>query len=176
MTHIRPIVRTVAITAVVLGVLAFGLSAVLALHGSATSVLFIFGGVALIGIGVATFLILARDPAPTGAATERPVYSGSPFTLSFTVGEREKHTVEYQFDQAWGWLTITVDGMLVVKTLVTLTFRLVSTFTFDIGNTEVHTVRIEKHRALYRSFSKPQPIRAFVDGALVAETDGRRPV
>jgi hypothetical protein len=172
-TNVRLVVQIFAWSSIAIGVIALGLGAVAAVRGDAVSVVFIFASVAFVGIGITTLFILTKDPAPTG--TGQPVYSREPFSLSFTVGEREKHTVVYQFDQFWGWLTITVDGVLTVKSLVTLTFRLVSTFTFDVGITEVHAVRIEKHRALYRSFAKPQPIRAFVDGSLVAETDGRRP-
>jgi hypothetical protein len=174
MTNIRSVVGSVAWTTIVLGLLAFGAAVLTALLGSNYAILFIFAGVALAGTGVVLLITLSKDPAPTGLASERPSYAGKPFTLTFTVGERETHTVTFAFDQLWGWLTIAVDDVLIVKKLVLLSFRLVAVYEFIVGAAEVHTVRIEKRRALYKSYRKPQPIRAFVDGTMVAETDGRR--
>jgi hypothetical protein len=48
--------------------------------------------------------------------------------LSFEIGTREKHHVEFYWDQMWGRLRITVDGERVVKTLSMLSFRLVKAF------------------------------------------------
>jgi hypothetical protein len=141
---------------------------------SSTYPLYLYGLV-LVGIGVVGFIVLAKDPSPgKGSALEPVRPTANSHVLSFTVGEHEKHTVVYSFDQMWGWLTITVDGVLVVKTLVTFSFRLVSRFDFQVGQAEVHAVRVEKHRALFFSFARPQPIKAFVDGVLVAEADGSR--
>jgi hypothetical protein len=61
---------------------------------------------------------------------------------------------------------------MIVKGLVTLSFRLVTAFDFRVGQDEVHAVRIEKHRPLVASFARPQPIKGFVDGVLIAENDG----
>ncbi|MGJ4844882.1 hypothetical protein [Leifsonia sp. Le1] len=93
-------------------------------------------------------------------------------TFSFSVGEREKHTIVYLFDQWWGWLTITVDGTMVVEKFITLNFRLRQVFEFTVGVDERHVVRIEKSRPLLVAFARPQPTRAFCDGVLAAEDSG----
>ena len=125
------------------------------------------------GLAVLSVIILAKDPSrmrlPPPEGTEQ---ADRVHTLAFTVGNEERHTVVCSFDQVWGWLTVTVDGAMVVKKLVTFTLRLVATFDFPVGHIEVHQVRIEKRRPLLVSFARPQPIRAFVDGVLVAENDG----
>lgn len=78
----------------------------------------------------------------------------------------------FTFDQMRGWLTIRVHGKLLLKRFITFSFRLRSEFEFEVGERERHDVRIEKTRRLMFAFANPQPIRAFVDGRLVAQVDG----
>lgn len=128
--------------------------------------------IAIVVLGAATLiavLVLTRRADPTRArGAVAPAHS-----LTFPVGQREIHRVSFRFDQTWGWVTIEVDGVVVVKTLVTVSVGLVRTYDLTVGTDEVHHVRIEKTRPLFYSFARPQPLRAFVDGVLVAENDGR---
>ena len=130
----------------------------------------VFSALALF-IGILVVVVLSKDPAPKGDAV--PVGGArNAHVVQFTVGQRETHDISYRWDQTWGWLTVTVDGVLVVKSLVIFSFRLVRVFEFVVGNREQHTIRIEKRRPLVGSFARPQPITAYVDGDVVATHDG----
>ncbi|MEP6842823.1 MAG: hypothetical protein ABJA11_04830 [Pseudolysinimonas sp.] len=89
--------------------------------------------------------------------------------LNFPVGTAEVHEVVFTFDKFWGFLTITVDGVPVVDTLQLFSARLVSSWTFWVGTSEAHQVRIDKHRKLVFAGFRPQPVVAFVDGIPVAQ-------
>ncbi|MEY9951936.1 hypothetical protein [Leifsonia sp. EB34] len=129
-------------------------------------------GVGLIGMAIFLLVALSKDPSRHPRAAPRPGRVATAHTVRFTVGDREKHDVVYTFDQMWGWLTVWVDGRLIVKRFVTVSFRLSSVIEFEVGEQERHLVRIEKTRPLMFAFAQPQPIRAFSDGALVAHNDG----
>lgn len=62
------------------------------------------------------------------------------------LGEMEKHTLEYQFNQLLGKLTIKVDHKLVQQSVRWFSEPVREDFTLTIGNHEKHTVRIEKQR------------------------------
>jgi hypothetical protein len=134
-------------------------------------VLLIFAAVVL-GTGVFLGVALAKDPSRRAPGVSRPGRVATTHTLAFTVGERETHTVVYTFDQMWGWLTISVDGKLIVKKFITYSFQLTRVFEFEVGQHERHIVRIEKTRPLFFAGVNPQPIRAFCDGVQVAENSG----
>ena len=89
--------------------------------------------------------------------------------MTFEVGVDEKHTVFFSFDKFWGGLTIAVDGNSVVNTTQMFGLNLVSSWSFPVGTTEVHTVQIDKHRAVAFAGFRPQPVYAYVDGVLVAQ-------
>jgi hypothetical protein len=89
--------------------------------------------------------------------------------LRFEVGGQERHEVVFSFDKFWGKLTITVDGVLVVGTVRIVSVSLVKTYEFDVGTAERHRVRIDKERKLLFAGLRPQLVRAYVDGQLVAE-------
>lgn len=93
--------------------------------------------------------------------------------ISFIVGEQEQHVVFFSWDQFWGRLTITVDGNSVVDTVRTYSVSRVKAYEFEVGSTERHRVRIEKHRAAMFAGFRPQPVFAYVDDMLVAQTDGK---
>ncbi|RFA15943.1 hypothetical protein B7R21_03045 [Subtercola boreus] len=140
----------------------------------------LFGGVHLIFLsalllflGVLLVVIVLNDPysvAPGARGTLRR--SGRAHVLRFSVGDSERHEVFYRWDQVWGWVTVTVDDVLVSKQLVTISFRLMRVLELQVGESEKHSVRIEKRRSLFFSAARPQPIEAFVDGVLVASDDG----
>ena len=82
---------------------------------------------------------------------------------------QELHEVVFEFDKFWGKLVITVDGVPVVKDLRLASLDLAKTYSFEVGTTESHQVVIEKRRERFFAGFRPQTVRAFVDGALVAE-------
>jgi len=90
--------------------------------------------------------------------------------MTFVVGVQEQHTVSFSFDKFWGRLTITVDGQSVVDTVQVADLRLVKTWQFTVGVNEQHLVRIDKHRSLVLAGFRPQPVYAYVDGLLVAQS------
>lgn len=90
--------------------------------------------------------------------------------MTFVVGQQEQHTVVFSFDKFWGRLTITVDGQSVVDTVRLLSVNTVKTWEFEVGANERHTVRIDKHRAVLFAGFRPQPVYAYVDGVLVAQS------
>ncbi|MGV8884716.1 MAG: hypothetical protein ACOH1T_03885 [Microbacteriaceae bacterium] len=89
--------------------------------------------------------------------------------LTFEVGVDERHTVVFTFDKFWGNLNIFVDGTSVVSTVQVLNLSLVSTWKFEVGHAEKHSVQIDKHRKIALAGYRPQPVYAYVDGALVAQ-------
>jgi len=90
-------------------------------------------------------------------------------TLSFVVGEREHHDVVLFYSKFSGRLAIDVDGEEVVREVATRSLELVDSREFRVGARESHVVRIDKHREkLFPAFRR-QPVRAYVDGQLVAE-------
>ncbi len=89
--------------------------------------------------------------------------------MSFDVGADERHHVQFAFNKFWGGLTISVDGVSVVKQIRMFSVSLVKTYEFTVGVSEQHTVRIDKHRKLLFAGVRPQPVLAYVDGQLVAQ-------
>ena len=90
--------------------------------------------------------------------------------MSFVVGAQEQHTVAFSFDKFWGRLTITVDGQSMVDTVRLASLSTVKTWEFEVGANERHTVRIDKHRAAVFAGFRPQPVYAYVDGLLAAQS------
>lgn len=89
--------------------------------------------------------------------------------MSFEVGETERHQVQFSFNKFWGNLSITVDDTNIVRTVRIASLDLVKAWEFDVGATEQHHVRIEKHRQLLFAGFRAQPIYAYVDNQLVAQ-------
>ncbi len=94
--------------------------------------------------------------------------------LEFNVGELEQHHVVYRFNQMWGGLQITVDGVSVVKTVRSFSLSKTNSYEFDVGEEEIHHVRIEKLRRLFLAGVQPQVVTAYVDGVKVAEGETTR--
>lgn len=171
MSDSRPAVVTWAWVSLALAIAALA-GGLFVVTGSATigRLLFLVAFVFVVW-AVFLFIALSRDPSRR-ISSARPGHVATTHTLEFTVGEREKHSVVFVFDQMWGWLTISVDETLILKKFITFSFKLRRVFEFPVGANERHTVRIEKTRPLFVAFARPQPIRAFCDGSLVAEDDG----
>jgi len=130
-------------------------------------VLFVF--VCLVAILISVRIVRARDPMRNPSMLES---NESSHALNFAVGRDEKHIVNFKFDQVAGWTTITVDGVLILKELSLVSFELMKPYQFWVGQHEVHAVRIERHRPLFLAFARPQPLKAFVDGILIADSSG----
>jgi hypothetical protein len=88
--------------------------------------------------------------------------------MSFDVGTSERHRVDFAFNKVWGFLTIKVDGVSVIRTIRLASAGTVKTWEFGVGVQERHLVRIEKHREQILAAFRPQQINAFVDGQHVA--------
>jgi hypothetical protein len=89
-------------------------------------------------------------------------------TLSFVVGEQEQHDVVLFYSKFAGRLAIDVDGEGIVREVATPSLELDSR-EFRVRTHEGHVVRIDKHREKLFSAFRPHPVRAYVDGRLVAE-------
>ncbi|AEV81400.1 hypothetical protein ACWT_0388 [Actinoplanes sp. SE50] len=89
--------------------------------------------------------------------------------MTFEVGVTERHVVEFYFSKFWGGVKITVDGVVALRTVQLLSFSVVKRYNLTVGTSEQHAVTIEKRRALLFSAFRQQPVRAYVDGTLVAE-------
>lgn len=115
--------------------------------------------------------------------------------FSFEVGDAEKNTVDFSWNQMNGVLEIKVDGEIVQKGGVTLfsstnltgnldvpeaekwnvhwcKIQLVEKWDFEVGVTEKHLVRIEKERAKWFAGFRPQKYRVFIDNYLIKEYRG----
>ncbi len=90
--------------------------------------------------------------------------------LELEVGRHEKHHVVFSFNKFWGNLAITVDGSPVVRDLRIASVSLTKTYRVQVGVHEKHEVRIEKDRALFLAGARRQPVRAYVDDVLAAES------
>jgi hypothetical protein len=89
--------------------------------------------------------------------------------LGFNIGEKEKHEVTFRFNKFWGNLSITVDDRVVVRDFRLFSLSRTKAYRVTVGDTEEHAVRIEKTRPAALAGFRPQQVRAFVDGDLVAE-------
>jgi len=95
--------------------------------------------------------------------------------FAFEVGVNEKHSVVYSWDQVWGGLSMTVDGIRVLKKRQILGFSLVTAEEITVGDVEKHVVRVEKRRELLLAGFRPQILTAFVDGQQVAQAESTIP-
>lgn len=77
----------------------------------------------------------------------------------------------FSFDKFFGRLMITIDGQSIVDTVRAFSVSRTKTWEFQVGAYERHIVRIEKHRAALFPGFRPQPVLAYVDGALVMQRD-----
>lgn len=92
--------------------------------------------------------------------------------FSFEVGDQEKHTVHFVFNQTWGGLTISVDGVAVVKQTQLISLTTTTRHPFTVGVEEKHEVVIEKKRKLMYAAFRPQVAIVYVDGRVIGQYDG----
>ena len=92
--------------------------------------------------------------------------------FSFEVGEKERHRVDFSFNQFWGNLNISVDGVAVQRDFRLLSLQLVKRYEFTVGQQELHQIAIEKERKLLFAGLRKQKYRVFVDGQLTEEHEG----
>jgi hypothetical protein len=84
------------------------------------------------------------------------------------VGETEKSLVEYNFNQLMGSLLIKVNNQPVTQTRRLINEPVVEVHTFEVGQMERATVRIEKHRKQLLGHRS----RLYVNNRLVRVFDG----
>jgi len=89
--------------------------------------------------------------------------------FTFSVGQSEPHMVHFSFDQAWGFLTISVDGKPVIKDWRLISFSLTKQYRFTVGEKERHDVVIVKERKLVGAPLRSQTCRVFIDGTPAGE-------
>jgi hypothetical protein len=159
-----------AISIVLVLLTAMGLVLSLVRHTNPAYLVLVFFPAAAFALAGILFIVTAsRRPTARQDATGTSGFAAH--GLSFDVGVVERHRVDFAWDQMWGNVTITVDGVPLQNDLQMFSVSLVKSWDFPVGVTEVHQVRIEKHRALFFSFARPQLILAFVDGQFVARKD-----
>jgi hypothetical protein len=90
------------------------------------------------------------------------------FHYRFEVGEREKHVVDLEWKQLWATFRITVDGTEVLEESHPFGLKNVRTYQATVGTAEVHTVVVEKTKALIYGGAKKQDFKIRLDGALLA--------
>lgn len=93
--------------------------------------------------------------------------------FSFEVGHVEKYIVEFEFDQFSGNLSIKVDGKDRINDFRIASFELTKTYEFEVGNEEVHQVKIEKIRKLILAGFRKSKYKVYIDGILCQEYEGR---
>jgi hypothetical protein len=84
--------------------------------------------------------------------------------FEFEVGETERHSVAFHFDQLLGPLRISVDGEPVVRKFKIFNFKRVERYEFSVGSSEPHQVRIEKDRKAIVGGFRAQECVTYVDG------------
>ncbi len=88
--------------------------------------------------------------------------------FSLEIGEAEKHTVQYEFNQLFGTLTIKVNNEPVKRQRRLFDEPLKELHTFAVGLQEKLAVKIEKERKLLFG----QKNRVFVNDRLVKYYEG----
>ena len=88
--------------------------------------------------------------------------------FSLEIGDAEKHTLKYEFNQLLGTLTITVNNEPIKKQRRLFDEPLKELHTFAVGMKEKLAVKIEKERKLLFG----QKNRVFVNDRLVKYCEG----
>lgn len=84
------------------------------------------------------------------------------------VGVNEQHWVQVYFDKFWGGFKITVDGVEAFTETQVFDVKTVRRYVIPVGVAERHEVVIEKERPVFFAGFRPQQMRGFVNGVLVA--------
>jgi len=88
--------------------------------------------------------------------------------FSLEIGEVEKHTIDYEFNQLFGALTIKVNNQPIKKHVRLFDEPVKELHVFFVGNQEQFTVKIEKERKLLFG----QKNRVFINDRLVKYCEG----
>ena len=89
-------------------------------------------------------------------------------TFSVEIGDREKHTLKYKFNQLLGYLSIKVNGQSVKQRVRLFDEPIKEQHSFVVGQNEKLDVKIEKERKLLFG----QKNRVFVNGRLAKYYEG----
>jgi hypothetical protein len=115
--------------------------------------------------------------------------------FSFEVGNKEKHRVDFSWNQFLGALKIKGDKQHIIRKAINISsptnffnkleapteekwnffgleIQLVERWNFDIGEQKKHQVKIEKERGKFFAWAKPQKYRVYIDNKLVEEHKG----
>jgi hypothetical protein len=92
--------------------------------------------------------------------------------FSVEIGSKEKHQIDFSFNQIFGGLVIRADGQVVRRDFRGLSFSTVKAYEFQLGCDEKLVVRIEKERRLVFGYLFPQKYRVFVNGDLITSKHG----
>lgn len=90
--------------------------------------------------------------------------------LGFDVGSTEMHRVVFRFNKFWGTVNLDVDDEPVVRDIRIFSISHTQKYVVSVGTAERHEIRIEKDRTAMFAGARRQPIRAYADNILVAET------
>ena len=93
--------------------------------------------------------------------------------FSAEVGTSEIHTIDFQFNQIWKSLRIAVDGKPIAKKSMNLSFHENKEYTFKVGNTETHEVKIELKKSLFPVGYSECTVWVYVDGEKIKEYTGK---
>ena len=86
--------------------------------------------------------------------------------FTFSVGDSEKHRVDFHFNQFWGNLRIKIDNETVVKDFRTYEVSDSKKYEFPVGSRERHDVVVEITRKSFLGSARKQACKVYVDGRL----------
>jgi hypothetical protein len=66
--------------------------------------------------------------------------------FTFEVGDHERHSVQYHFNQSTGFGKISIDDKIVKRIFQMLSMSTISSSRFSVGKEEVHNVEIQRER------------------------------
>jgi hypothetical protein len=92
--------------------------------------------------------------------------------FKFELGDNEKSSVDFSFNQFWGNLKISVNGATIKTDLLLISLKLVKKYEFYVGKMERYHVRIEQERKLLFAAFRKHKYRVFIDGELKHEYEG----
>lgn len=118
--------------------------------------------------------------------------------IQFTVGEREKHVVDFCWGQFLGTSSVSVDGKIALRgkpkaleEVATMALpwkrykylydvvvkgdfgiKRLTTWDVDVGSSERHEISIVKERPIILAGLRPHKFRVLVDGQLLIEKTG----
>lgn len=89
--------------------------------------------------------------------------------FGFDVGDSERHRVEVYWSQWLGDAEIRVDGRQALRNRRLFGLRRTRRYQLEVGDTEIHSVTVEKQRRAVLGGFRNQSFLAAVDGQVVGE-------